>query len=71
MIEIDGPVLRNPWNRTPVGALQGVAVEDNVTGQIIKAYTDPEGQRFYCSFDASTDVATDLPRTVRNSCPSI
>ena len=69
LIEIDGPVLRNPWNRTPVGALQGVAVEDNVTGQIIKAYTDPEGQRFYCSFDASPDVATDLPRNRQEFLP--
>ena len=68
-IPIDGPVIRNPWDRSPIGTLEGVAVEDNVTGQTIKAYTDPEGRRFYSSFEASPDVATDLAENRKEILP--
>ena len=61
-VEIDGPVLRNPWNLQPIGALLGTAIHDTTSGQTIDAYQDPDGRRFYASFVASTDQATDLPR---------
>ncbi len=60
-VEIDGDVLKNPWSNLPVGKLLGVAVEDTLSGQKIYAYEDPDGRRFYSSFAASKDLATDLP----------
>ena len=49
-VEIDGPVLRNPWDLLPVGSLLGLAIHDTTSGQRINAYSDPDGQRFYASF---------------------
>ena len=60
-VEIDGPVLRNPWDLLPVGSLLGLAIHDTTSGQKINAYSDPEGQRFYASFAPSSNQATDLP----------
>ena len=60
-VEIDGPVLRNPWDLLPVGSLLGMAIHDTTSGQEINAYSDPEGQRFYSSFLPSSNQATDLP----------
>ena len=60
-VETDGAVLRNPWNLGPVGDLLGTAVEDTLTGQRILAYIDPQGHRFFSSFEASSSTATDLP----------
>jgi len=60
-VEIDGAVLRNPWTLLPVGTLLGLAVKDTTSGQEINAYSDPQGRRFYTSFDPSADEATDLP----------
>lgn len=60
-VEIDGPVLRNPWDLLPVGSLLGKAIHDKTSGQKINAYLDPEGQRFYASFAPSSNQATDLP----------
>lgn len=65
-VEIEGKVLANPFNSLPVGELLGIAVEDTVTGQTIKAYQDPNGRRFYSSFKASPAEATNLPGGRRN-----
>lgn len=59
-VEIDGSVLRNPWSLLPAGTLLGLAVRDTVSGQEIKAYADPQGLRFYTSFEPATNQATDL-----------
>ena len=59
-VEIDGPVLRNPWDLLPVGSLLGLAIHDTTSGQRINAYSDPDGQRFYASFAPSSNQATDL-----------
>ena len=60
-VEIDGAVLRNPWDLRPVGRLLGTAVEDTLTGQKILAYSDPQGRRFFSSFKASSSTASNLP----------
>ena len=60
-VETDSAVLRNPWNLQPVGRLLGTAVEDTLTGQTILAYSDPEGRRFFSSFEASSSTASNLP----------
>lgn len=60
-VEVDGEVLRNPWNLQPVGTLLGLAVKDTLSGQEINAYVDPDGRRFYSSFSPSSDSASNLP----------
>ena len=60
-VEIDGAVLRNPWDLRPVGRLLGTAVEDTLTGQKILAYSDPQGRRFFSSFKASSSTSSNLP----------
>lgn len=68
-VEIDGPVLRNPWSNKPVGSLLGVAVTDTLSGQVINAYQDPQGRRFYASFPALPDRATTLPKGQTATAP--
>jgi hypothetical protein len=60
-VEVEGPVLRNPFDGRPIGSLLGTAVEDTVTGQRINALRDPEGLLFYTSFAPASDQATTLP----------
>lgn len=60
-VEVDGKVLRNPWNLQPVGTLLGLAVKDTLSGQEINAYVDPDGRCFYSSFSPSSDSASNLP----------
>ena len=60
-VEVDGEVLRNPWNLQPVGTLLGLAVKDTLSVQEINAYVDPDGRRFYSSFSPSSDSASNLP----------
>lgn len=59
-VEVEGPVLRNPFDGQPIGSLLGLAVEDTVTGQRINAFRDPEGKLFYSSFAPAADQATTL-----------
>jgi hypothetical protein len=59
-VEVEGAVLRNPFDGRPIGSLLGVAVEDTVTGQRINAFRDPEGLLFYSSFALASDQATSL-----------
>lgn len=47
-VEVEGAVLRNPFDGQPIGTRLGVAVED------------PQGLRFYASFAAAPDQATTL-----------
>jgi len=60
-VEVEGAVLRNPFDGRPIGSLLGVAVEDTVTGQRINAFRDPEGKLFYSSFAPASDQAPTLP----------
>ncbi len=68
-VEVDGSVLRNPFDARPIGTLLGLAVEDTSTGQQINAYSDPQGLRFYTSFAAAADQATDLPDGLTSTAP--
>jgi len=68
-VEVDGPVLRNPFDARPIGSLLGIALEDTATGQRINAYRDPQGLLFYASFAAAADQATDLPSGLTSSEP--
>lgn len=68
-VEVDGSVLRNPFDARPIGNLLGVAIEDTATGQRIHAFSDPQGLRFYASFAAATDQATDLPDGLTDTRP--
>lgn len=68
-VEVDGPVLRNPFDARPIGRLLGVAIEDTVTGQGIDAYEDSQGRRFYASFAAAPARATDLPSGLADTRP--
>lgn len=61
LVEVDGPVLRNPWSNQLIGSRLGVAVSDTVSGQTIDAYQDPQGRRFYASFAATSSRASTLP----------
>lgn len=68
-VEVDGPVLRNPWSSQPIGTNLGVAVTDTITGQKIFAYSDPAGLRFFASFSAAADLATTLPGGLASTQP--
>ena len=68
-VEVDGAVLRNPFNGQPIGTRLGVAVEDDVSGQSIAAFEDPQGLRFYASFAAAPDQATTLPQGQQQIAP--
>ena len=50
-VEIDGPVARHPVTGQPRGRLLGAAITDTKTGYVVNAYEDPEGKRFYASFE--------------------
>jgi hypothetical protein len=63
-VEVDGPVLRNPFSGTPIGQQVGLAVADLATGHEIYQYTDPDGKVFYASFAAVSDQATDLTTAI-------
>jgi hypothetical protein len=65
-VEVDGPVLRNPFSGTPIGQEVGLAVKDLATGHEIYQYTDPDGKVFYASFAAADDQATDLTTAIAN-----
>lgn len=45
-VEVDGPVLRNPFSGTPIGQEVGLAVKDLATGHEIYQYTDQMGRYF-------------------------
>lgn len=68
-VEVDGAVLRNPFSGQPIGTRLGVAVEDDVSGQSIAAFEDPQGLRFYASFVAAPDRATTLPQGQLQTTP--
>jgi hypothetical protein len=68
-VEVEGAVLRNPCNGQPIGTRLGVAVEDDVSGQSIAAFEDPQGLRFYASFAAAPDQATTLPQGQQQIAP--
>ncbi|AFY59483.1 DUF4114 domain-containing protein [Synechococcus sp. PCC 6312] len=68
-VEVDGPVMRNPFSGTPIGNNLGLAVKDLATGHEIYQYVDPDGKNFYASFAAATDEATDLNLPLSNPAP--
>ena len=51
-VEIDGPVAKNALGQ-PIGVFQGVAITNNATGYTVNAYLDPNGKRFYSSFQVA------------------
>lgn len=65
-VEVDGPVLRNPYSGTPIGEEVGLAVKDLATGHEIYQYTDPDGKVFYASFTTASNQATDLTTAIAN-----
>ncbi|MDS3861369.1 DUF4114 domain-containing protein [Thermosynechococcaceae cyanobacterium BACA0444] len=68
-VEVDGPVMRNPFSGTPIGNNLGLAVKDLATGHQIYQYVDPDGKNFYASFAAATDEATDLALPLSHPIP--
>ena len=52
-IEIDGSVARDAVSGQPIGTLIGLAVHDSSINHDIYQYVDPEGRRFYSSFELS------------------
>ncbi len=72
-VEVDGPVLRNPYTGQPIGENLGVAITDPdldpAGGGTIWAYQDPTGKRFYASFAASDAKATDLSAGLGDPAP--
>jgi len=52
-VEVDGPVVRNSVTGQPIGANQGLAVDDTSTGHRINQYIDPDGKIFFSSFAVS------------------
>ena len=63
-VEVNGPVLRNPYTGQPIGVNLGVAITDPdldpTGGGTIWKFLDPTGKAFYESFAASGPRATDL-----------
>lgn len=68
-VEVDGPVMRNPFSGIPIGNNLGLAVKDLATGHEIYNYVDPNGKNFYASFPAATAEATDLTTAISHPIP--
>jgi len=63
-VEVDGPVLRDPFTGVPIGENRGLAAVDLASGHEIFQYVDPEGKVFYASFPTASPVATDLTEAI-------
>lgn len=72
-VEVNGPVLRNPYTGQPIGVNLGVAITDPdldpAGGGTIWKYLDPTGKAFYASFAASGARATDLREALGAPAP--